>query len=319
MGKYSFNKWQIVIFQYITRLKQLLNHGVNLVGAIRLVNNPNACLQTAIETNLPFWANRAIKAGAKIHADYGKGLTALHLAAQMGKIDMVRLLITKYHANINATDHDSKTPLYCAFVREHIDIVHALVQEFQASIDDKNSWGETLLHLAIRQDNVEKVRLLIDVFKINVLITDKFGNTPLHRAVKMGNLPMLRLLIEKYHADLFKKNARGLTPLYIAAKKGHLEIVKYFLSLDTIKKYPFVGKDLAANDNAALQMAAKLGDLDMVNQLLTFNEVIQNVTANNNGALRLAKINTKNTVAARLMEYEAVRNYENNCNKISES
>lgn len=294
----------------LTAPKKALHHIVNIAGIIRLFNQPNDCLYTAIETNSPFWTKVAIKFGADINGNYGRSLTALHLAAKMGKTEIVRLLINQYHADINATDDIGRTPLYLAFQRGKTKTAQTLVDEFNANINTTNQWGESPLHLATKRGNISKIRLLIKQYQVDVNFPDKFGKTPLHYAVRANNYEVLKLLIEECNAAVSIKNNRGISPLHLAAKKGYLDIVNYFLDLPEIKINPDVGHDVAANNNSALYKAVELGDLATVNRLLCFDEVVKELTAHDNAILRIAQTNKHDAIASRLMELTSVRKDE---------
>lgn len=275
---------------------------VNIVGLVRLFVQPNECLYTAIETNCPFWVNVAIKFGANIKSNYGRGLSALHVATKLGKTDITRLLIQKYQADIHAKDETGRTPLFLAFQRGNIKTARILIQEFNAPINTTNMWGESPLHLATKKGKIAKIHLLLKVYQVDVNLSDKFGKTPLHYAARTGNLELLRLLIEEYHADIHVKNKRGITPLFIASKKGHLQVIKYLLDLDTVKSNPNNGRDLAANQNATLLKAVELNDLGMINQLLNFSEVSWGFRSNPDAIMQVAKQNNRPEIMARLIK-----------------
>lgn len=291
--------------------QKILHQLVNMIGLVRIFHKPNECLHTAIETNSPFWTKVAIQRGADIHANYGRGLTALHLAAKMGKPQIVRLLVEECKANVNAIDDTGRTPLFLAFQRGNTKTARILIQEFHVNVNTVNQWGETPLHLAAKKGKLEKIQLLVKEYNMDVNFLDKFGETPLHYASKMGNIYALELLIKEFHANVNIKNKRGMTPLYLAAKKGFIQIVNFLLDLPAIKAYPGTGHDVAANHNAALQKAVELGELQTVNRLLCYHEVIESLTANNNAILRTARSHNKDSIIARLMEFESVRTHEN--------
>ena len=54
--------------------------------------------------------------------------TPLHLAARGGHQEMVELLVSKHHAEVDARDKQDRTPLHWAAVTGHSDVVTTLLQ-----------------------------------------------------------------------------------------------------------------------------------------------------------------------------------------------
>ena len=137
-----------------------------------------------------------VKNGAKIPGfdvkKYNKGYTPLHLAAENGSKEVVKLLI-KYGANVNAygavsvpvtaTLHVfaprvikiSKTPLHIAVERGYKDIAELLIKH-GADVNAKDRYGETPLHYAARVGRRDIAELLIK-HGANVNAKDMYSKT----------------------------------------------------------------------------------------------------------------------------------------------
>jgi ankyrin repeat protein len=89
------------------------------------------------------------------------GVSALHLAAEFGDLESMRLLIHN-GALVNITDHQGENPLFYAVRAGEYKVIRALVEEFNVNMDLINEDEETVLDLcmAIGEQN------LIDFMKI---------------------------------------------------------------------------------------------------------------------------------------------------------
>lgn len=67
------------------------------------------------------------------------GYTLLHAAASYNALDLLRALITTYHANPNVTDNDGDTPLFYA---ESVEAARCLVEELGADPSVRNEEGD---------------------------------------------------------------------------------------------------------------------------------------------------------------------------------
>ncbi|GLD92456.1 hypothetical protein PINS_up000989 [Pythium insidiosum] len=102
--------------------------------------------------------------------------TALHLAAQKGNADIVRLLLDRA-VDAEAKDNDGGTPLQLAARIGSVDVVRLLLDR-GSNGEEKNSVGKTALHSAAEYAHPDILRMLID-HGCDLTSTDKVGRSPL--------------------------------------------------------------------------------------------------------------------------------------------
>ena len=104
----------------------------------------------------------------------------LHSACSGGSVNLVRTLILKHEADINARDEQKSTPLHLAVYCGKEEVVSLLIEEFDCDISRvKGVVGRSLLHIACYGDNVNLVRTLILNHKADINARDDENNTPL--------------------------------------------------------------------------------------------------------------------------------------------
>ncbi|XP_040279268.1 transient receptor potential cation channel subfamily V member 3-like isoform X1 [Bufo bufo] len=149
-----------------------------------------------------------------------KGQTALHIAIERRRNDIVKYLLEK-GAKVN---------------------VHAKGLFFSPKCRNYGFYfGETPLALAACTNQPGVVELLMENRETDVTIKDSFGNTVLHALVTVTEnaKPHNAFIIKMYDQIIRKcenkflesmKNHENLTPMQLAAKKGKLEMLNYILN-----------------------------------------------------------------------------------------
>ena len=183
----------------------------------------------------------------------------VHLAAENGHLEVVRLLIEK-GADATAEDDDKSTPLHYAAENGHLEVVRLLIEK-GADATAANVYKSTPLHFGGAENgHLEVVRLLIEK-GADATAEEGDKTTPLHYAAESGHLEVVRLLIEK-GADATAENYGKKTPLHYAAENGHLEVVRLLIEK---------GADATAEDDdksTPLHYAAENGHLEVVRFLI---------------------------------------------------
>ncbi|KAM3064848.1 hypothetical protein ACMFMF_011688 [Clarireedia jacksonii] len=170
------------------------------------------------------------------------GNTALHLAAGMGCVKLVRRLLEK-NAQNDTENYYHRTALDVACVYDKAVVAAILLPHYSpplidkafmsAAIYGKHELVEKMLRAGANPDTQDKhqnsalhltawgiyPRAMASILKrqptLDVL--DSSGGTPLHDAAKRNSLDSLRMLVEA-GSDMAIENADGFTPLYCAAE-----------------------------------------------------------------------------------------------------
>lgn len=144
------------------------------------------------------------------------GRRAIHLAAERGHYEFVRMLLDENDDSNSPIQADVHRPIY--------------------SNPDN---GQTPLHRAAWGDSLETVQLLLDRGS-DVNAADRSGNTALHIAADMGFGRVVKRLCEQAQTHVGVQGQDGLTPLHYAALRGHDDIAKILIArnapLDTRDK-----------------------------------------------------------------------------------
>jgi ankyrin repeat protein len=168
--------------------------------------------------------------------------TALHQAADLGRVDIVQLLLDQ-GADIEAKNELFATPLHIAVWAGYQDIVELLLLDNKANIEAKYADGISPLHVAVLKGYRSIVELLLDR-GASTGAKDNEGWSPLHIAASKGdgckgNIVMIRLLIKK-GADIEATDNEGNTALHTATSQAYIHVIKLLL-----KK----GANIEAKDN----------------------------------------------------------------------
>ncbi|EWG46122.1 hypothetical protein FVEG_15926 [Fusarium verticillioides 7600] len=143
------------------------------------------------------------------------GDDALYLAAQAGKVSVVKRLL-RFGNWFGKRRSSGPTPLHVA---SNTDVVRILlVAGFNANAIDDNGW--TPLHNLARQGNTDGIELLLR-YGANVHALTKDGRTALHLALEAGenfdwDILRIVLFLLDNGADESVKDSNGLTPLHAA-------------------------------------------------------------------------------------------------------
>eukprot|EP00981_Chlorochromonas_danica_P008111 scaffold2011_cov290-Ochromonas_danica.AAC.3 len=176
-----------------------------------------------------------------------QGVTALHIAAAEGNIEMIRLLLLHPSIDANAGDHEwIWTPLHTACNCDRVEAVKLLLRDKRVDLNKADKYGETPLSIACCEGRVKAVKLLLREAQLDVNKADKDsatipsttlhgssfdGLTPLHTACKNGPyVELVKVLLLDERVDVCKTDRDDETPLHTACKYGqHVNLVKALL------------------------------------------------------------------------------------------
>ena len=157
--------------------------------------------------------------------------TPFLIAAENGNLEMVKLLLDKWGANINDTDKRNSNCIHLAVKANKINsysLVKVLI-EAGANVNAQDHRLSTPLHIAAMRDNVDVIKILLE----HGAILDPYDMskiTPLRHAVYRGYDKIVKLLLE-YGADPTKEDTSGSPPSEVACLLRNNDRLSRVLSL----------------------------------------------------------------------------------------
>jgi len=269
----------------MSKLKELIQQG-NLEEVRKIVNISNYSKIEAIEGNtLLFYAIKFRKAplvkyfvkecqaktNEVIKNDKSK-LTALHLAALVGDVEIIKELLDAKADDIEAKSTiDGDTPLLVAVLYGHADAAKFLIEK-GADLNATNNQGHTALMSSVKKGNVDIVRHLLALRKsdknpngydINLETKSKDSRcTALNLAAGLGNVEIIKALIDA-GADKETKGYGGMTTLFQASLFGRVEAAKFL-----IEKGADTNVKTSSRSTLLMMASRRNGKVEMVRYLL---------------------------------------------------
>ncbi|NXP32595.1 PLPL9 phospholipase, partial [Leiothrix lutea] len=149
-----------------------------------------------------------------------EGLTALHLACQLGKEDMVRSLL-KCRASCSVVG-TLGYPIHTALKFSQKGCAQAILEADASQVCSKDPrYDATPLHWAKK---AEMTRLLLE-YGSEVNVSSRTADMALHIAVQRGRLDCAMVLLT-HGAHTNARGRDGNTPLHLAMKHDHLDMIK---------------------------------------------------------------------------------------------
>ncbi|KAK4233335.1 ankyrin repeat-containing domain protein [Achaetomium macrosporum] len=124
-------------------------------------------------------------------------LGTLHIAAQRGNEEIVRILLQQGKVDCNERDSDGRTALMYAVIEGHETMVRVLLAH-GARVDDVDRDRRSALHLAVLHRRESVLRVLLDHRGpgLDLDAYDVSGWTPLHMAVERDFAVAVELLLQ---------------------------------------------------------------------------------------------------------------------------
>ena len=157
-------------------------------------------------------------------------------------IDIVKLLITQYGYDPQQCDIAGyTTALHWAAECGRLHIVQYLHEECNCNVYTRDSYGNTPLHDAAGRGHLDVVQYLHIKCNCNInTINNRNGVTPLHRAMLWGHLNVVQYLLG-CGADAIATDNDGATPLQHACQNNdgncNVPVIKHLLSIPAVVNY----------------------------------------------------------------------------------
>ncbi len=226
------------------------------------------------------WLHYAVISGSvdlvKFFLDQGVPLskdtqqkTPLMLAAEMGYLGLVKLLISRGDW-VNHQDIFGNTALHYALIGKYLEVaLELIIFMSDTALRVKNRLGRSPLMLAAAGDCLPIVKLLNPSDESHRI--DRNGNTALHLAANSGATKVMSELVSHgFEVDLVQKRFL-FTPLHIAAVAGKYEAFLLLLNLgaNVLKKDAFKTSPLerAVSKSTVPQLAQLVCGLELASSL----------------------------------------------------
>ncbi|KZN87774.1 Ankyrin-1 [Penicillium chrysogenum] len=206
-----------------------------------------------------------------------KGYTPLHLAIQSKRLEMVNLLLSHPRVNVECKDKDGNTPLWLSTYSSCDEIAERLLAEKDINVNSVGGRGRletpstSLHHAAARLDTVLLRRLLVvPGIDLNLSVA---GHSPISVAASHGRVNTVDCLLSIADVEI---NGRGLIdpPICRAAAHGHHDVARLLVQQGTRLN---INESTLASHDTALCIAARGGDLEMVQGLLRHDRIDVNI------------------------------------------
>ena len=202
--------------QPVVKLKDVVEEINQKKTLFKLIRNHNL---TSLQELLTLKVN--------VHIRDSEGSTPLHLAVELGYLNIVKLLVQN-GANIGAKKYLSETPLQTAVINDRYEISEYLLENgAEVNSDDFNYYGP--LMLAVMDCRVDMVKLLLSYgAMVNV---EYCFETPLQMAIKNQHLEMIQVLLDNGANPNYYGDSDEIIPaMEQALELRNLEIIKMLLS-----------------------------------------------------------------------------------------
>ncbi len=224
-------------------------------------------------------AEALLVAGADPNARDGRGHTALHCAATLGREGALRVLI-RHGASPALAAPDGQTPLGLALAADRRELSHWLEWR-QWQLPGRALQAADLPSAAMAGDAEAVLRLL--ELGLPVDGVDAQGCSALLRASGGGHDVVVALLLER-GADTALSARTGATPLSAAISMRHVGVVDQLLRAGAAPDLPLPG------DVTPMMLAAALGQPELISRLLAHQADALAHDAQGLGALHCAAL-----------------------------
>lgn len=159
-----------------------------------------------------------LERGAPIDVKDACGRSALHLAATIGNVEAIKLLID-HGMQVDAWENRQKvTPLHCAASKGKLECVKALIA-YGADVNAAIKINKSPLHFAVQGLAVSCVKELLEHGAIPNS-SQVYTETPLHIAAALGSSEIISHLLDHNAAVDVQCGFDKVTPLHLAAGEG---------------------------------------------------------------------------------------------------
>ena len=206
-------------------VNRLLKKNPNLINTKDEYGNNLLC-RAILKENIKM-AECLLKNGMDVNA-INNGSTALHIAVDVQLIEMVKLFLVDYGADINKRDTRGNTPLNYAVYRGNKEIAYYLLDK-GALLNTEGFNIEGMVRSALTGGMERIIDQLLKENTVDYDNKNSSGNSFLHAAAEGGVISFAGNLIEK-GVQINEKNIYGWAPLHYAASKGQNAMIDFLVN-----------------------------------------------------------------------------------------
>ncbi|CAH4035175.1 unnamed protein product [Pieris brassicae] len=163
-----------------------------------------------------------LAAGCDPNLQGPEGMTALHMAAQHGGVDVCTLLI-EGGGHVDAKEQGGWTPLVRAAENCHPQVVRLLIQR-GADASSTDCEGNGVIHWCALSGDGASLQLLLDAAPHVVNTANAHADTPLHIAAREGHYPCVVILLARgARTDI--ENSSAELPIHVSSGTCRSSIV----------------------------------------------------------------------------------------------
>ena len=168
------------------------------------------------------------RGGTDAGARDSEGRSVLEIAAAGGHVSSVVAVLEGRPSLARERGPGGRTALHAASQADAGEVVRVLVNKFGAEVEAGDGRGSTALHWAARRGAETAAEVLAEAGASLSATTDE-GWTPLHLAVEAGHTSLATRLAAR-GGGVDRPDKSGVTPLRLAVNTGNAAVTEYFLS-----------------------------------------------------------------------------------------
>jgi len=185
--------------------------------------------------------------------------SALHFAAQLGKINFIKLLL-KFKANNYMLNDKGEIPLFLAVLKGNLEAVRLFFEE-ESDYQRKNRDEENILFYAVRSGSIPMISYILEKTDLKTDTVNFRNDSLIHVSVKANMFDVTAYLIEQ-NARTFKINNHLETPLFYAVRNENLEICQLLIDngalLENVNKENEMVMNIHDDENPVFEYLQKI-------------------------------------------------------------
>jgi ankyrin repeat protein len=169
---------------------------------------------------------------------------------ELQKLQMLKMLVNQYGANLNSINHNGELISFHAASRGYLEILKYLIEEIHIDVNQQDFEGNSIFMHAMQSNMInqdmtfEIIRYLIEIHKVNVNLPDVNQTGPLLVTFQKELFPIAKYLILHSNADVHHIDKNGDNNLdYIMhseqiTSRSKLTLIHYLIEKRNVKVSP---------------------------------------------------------------------------------